>query len=88
MGYAVRVGDRLRLYYLGWNLKVSVPWLNTIGLAIEDPRSGRFERYSPAPLLDRSRHIEVLLGVAYGTDPQVVLELLKATAEALAKMYR
>jgi hypothetical protein len=56
VGCVARVGDRLRLYYLGWNLKVTVPWLNTIGLAIEDPRSGRFERYSPAPLLDRSRH--------------------------------
>lgn len=56
VGYVVRVSGRLRLYYLGWNLKVTVPWLNTIGLAIENPDTGRFERYSPAPLLDRNRH--------------------------------
>jgi hypothetical protein len=41
------------LYYLGWNLCVTVPWRNSIGLAIGDVRTGKFERYSPAPLLDR-----------------------------------
>lgn len=56
VGFVVPVRGRLRLYYLGWNLKVTVPWLNTIGLAIENPAIGRFERYSPAPLLDRDRH--------------------------------
>jgi hypothetical protein len=56
VGYVVPVGGRLRLYYLGWNLKVTVPWLNTIGLAIEDPATGRFERWSPAPMMDRDRH--------------------------------
>lgn len=55
VGFIQPLRDSLRLYYLGWNLKVTVPWLNTIGLAIEDPTTGRFERYSPAPLLDRSR---------------------------------
>lgn len=55
VGYIVPVGGRLWLYYLGWNLKVTVPWLNTIGLAIENPENGRFERFSPAPLMDRSR---------------------------------
>lgn len=56
VGFVVPVDGRLRLYYLGWNLKVTVPWLNTIGLAIEDPATGRFERWSPAPMMDRHRH--------------------------------
>jgi len=55
VGYLVRVGGRLRLYYLGWNLKVTVPWQNSIGLAVEREPGGPFERWSPAPLMDRSR---------------------------------
>jgi len=47
-------GGALFLYYTGWNLGVTVPWRNSIGLAIS--RDGlRFERYSPAPVLDRNR---------------------------------
>ena len=41
------------LYYLGWNLGVTVPWRNAIGLAIYDPNTDTFQRYSQAPLLDR-----------------------------------
>jgi hypothetical protein len=45
------------LYYLGWNLGVTVPWRNSIGLAIYDEKTGRFERYSKAPILDR-HHVD------------------------------
>lgn len=38
------------LYYLGWNILKTVPWKNTIGLAIEDS-DGNFQRYSKAPVL-------------------------------------
>ncbi|MEJ7745173.1 MAG: hypothetical protein WKF61_00140 [Luteimonas sp.] len=55
VGCVLPVGDSVRLYYLGWNLKVTVPWLNSIGLAIQGMGGGAFERYSPAPLMDRSR---------------------------------
>ena len=41
------------LYYLGWNLGVTVPWRNSIGLAIYDPATHNFKRYSQAPILDR-----------------------------------
>jgi predicted GH43/DUF377 family glycosyl hydrolase len=42
------------LYYTGWNLGVTVPWRNSIGLAVS--RDGlHFERVSPAPVLDRNR---------------------------------
>jgi hypothetical protein len=47
-------GGRKYLYYLGWNLSVTVPWRNSIGLAIYDPRTGTFQRRSKAPLLDRN----------------------------------
>jgi hypothetical protein len=52
----VQVGQRTLLYYLGWNLGVTVPWRNSIGLAIREPGAERFERVSPAPVLDRNRH--------------------------------
>lgn len=58
MGYLLKIGERRLLYYLGWNLKVTVPWLNTIGLAIADDLDTDsfpvFQKYSRAPLLDRS----------------------------------
>ncbi|NIK72518.1 hypothetical protein FHS56_000004 [Thermonema lapsum] len=58
MGYLITKERRRLLYYLGWNLKVTVPWLNTIGLAIseEEGEDGFpiFQKYSRAPLLDRS----------------------------------
>ncbi len=44
-------GDRL--YYMGWNVGGSVPWRNAIGLALGDAATGRFERLSDGPVMDR-----------------------------------
>jgi hypothetical protein len=52
MGCLVNDEGRRLLYYLGWNLKVTVPWQNSIGLAIDSGNG--FIKYSRAPLLDRS----------------------------------
>ena len=41
------------MYYLGWNLGVTVPWRNSIGLAIYNEQTGQFDKYGKAPLLDR-----------------------------------
>jgi hypothetical protein len=41
------------MYYLGWNLGVTVPMRNFIGLAVYNEQSGEYEKYSKAPLLDR-----------------------------------
>jgi hypothetical protein len=58
MGFLLEIQNQKYLYYLGWNLKVTVPWLNTIGLAISTSISNDgfpiFQKYSLAPLLDRS----------------------------------
>jgi hypothetical protein len=43
------------LYYIGWNLGVTVPFRNSIGLAVS-VQGERFKRYSPGPILDRSVH--------------------------------
>ena len=49
-----QIRDKRYLFYVGWNLGVTVPWRNSIGLAILDPLSQKFQRYSKAPLLDRN----------------------------------
>jgi len=41
------------LYYMGWNLMVTVPFLNTIGLAIGDSLDA-FEKYNGTPIIDRN----------------------------------
>lgn len=54
IGSIVPLEDGHRFYYMGWNLGVTVPWRNSIGLAVGDARLPVFERWSPGPLLDRS----------------------------------
>lgn len=54
MGCFQQVEGQDFLYYLGWNLKVTVPWLNTIGLAIYNPITKQYEKNSLAPMMDRS----------------------------------
>ena len=45
--------DTRFLYYIGWNLGVTVPFRNSIGLAIS--KLGQpYERYASGPILDRS----------------------------------
>lgn len=41
------------LYYQGWNLGVTVPFRNSIGVATSTS-GGAFKRYSPGPIVDRS----------------------------------
>jgi len=55
MGSLARAGADRYLYYLGWNLGVTVPWRNSVGLAISRNEDG-FERVSEAPVLDRDQH--------------------------------
>jgi hypothetical protein len=50
----VVVDGTFYLYYTGWNLGVTVPWRNSIGLATSSDGL-HFERSSPAPILDRNR---------------------------------
>jgi len=54
MGWLTVVDGKKFLYYLGWNLGVTVPWRNTLGLAIAEAGSMEFRKFSKAPLLDRS----------------------------------
>lgn len=46
------VGDSKFIYYIGWNLGVTVPFRNSIGLAIG--KGSQYARYARGPVLDRS----------------------------------
>ncbi|MCX6291617.1 MAG: hypothetical protein NT126_07610 [Bacteroidetes bacterium] len=69
MGYLLPVKKKLFLYYLGWNLKVTVPWLNTIGLAVWNEKEKKFKKHSRAPVMDRSD--EDPFSISY---PSILLE--------------
>lgn len=53
LGCIVEGKEGWLLYYLGWNLAVTVPWHNSIGLATGNPFTGEFTKNSPAPMMDR-----------------------------------
>jgi predicted GH43/DUF377 family glycosyl hydrolase len=54
MGCLAIANGKKYLYYLGWNLGITVPWRNSIGLAISHSADSGFEKYSKAPILDRN----------------------------------
>ena len=54
MGCVLQQGDRRLLYYIGWNLGVTVPWRNFIGLAISESAGQPFKKYSRVPIMDRT----------------------------------
>lgn len=49
----VEHSDKRYLYYLGWNLGVTVPFRNSVGLAVAPKGSDAFVKWSEAPILDR-----------------------------------
>jgi hypothetical protein len=54
IGCIIDAGDRRFLYYMGWHLTVTVPWQNSIGLAISDGPDQPFRRVSRFPILELS----------------------------------
>lgn len=54
LGCIKKIKGKKYLYYLGWNLAVTVPWRNSIGLAVFNEDTNKFEKYSQAPIIDRN----------------------------------
>jgi hypothetical protein len=50
----IRVGDRIFMYYVGYQLGYKVRYFQFQGLAISDDGGASFTRYSRVPVLDRS----------------------------------
>lgn len=61
VGSVLTDGEGVRVWYLGWNIGVTVPFRNFIGLAM-GAADGVLERVSPAPVLDRSTADPYCLG--------------------------
>jgi hypothetical protein len=47
----LRIGDARYLYYMGWNLAVTVPWKNALGLAVSESMDAPFRRVSRFPIV-------------------------------------
>jgi hypothetical protein len=75
----------VRVWYLGWNLAVTVPFRNAIGLA-EGPRDGRLARVSAAPVLDRSRADPISLGYPWVLRDNTELRMWYSSHEWSANM--
>jgi len=52
--FAVREGKEIYLYYNGYNVRVTVPWSNAIGLAVSRDNGMTFERAFEGPIADRT----------------------------------
>ena len=51
----VNHGGRKFLYYIGWNRGVTVPYRNSVGLAVSDDGGLSFQRMFAGPVVDRTR---------------------------------
>ena len=60
--WVVEHAGRLYHYYGGWHLGTTVPFYCSIGLAISEDGGRTFEKYSPAPIVGRSRYDPCLTG--------------------------
>ncbi len=50
-----RDGDKIYMYYIGWNPSKTVPTRNSIGLAVSNDNGFSFERLYDGPILDRNK---------------------------------
>jgi len=50
----VKMGEKKFLYYIGWNRRITIPYHNSIGLAIAENTEEKFSRVSQGPIIDRN----------------------------------
>ena len=60
----LRVEDQIWLYYIGWTTRVSVPYQNSVGLAVSKDGTN-FERKVQGPVLGTSPYDPYLVGTAW-----------------------
>jgi hypothetical protein len=58
-------GEKRLLYYVGWNLAVTIPFRNAIGVAISESKGECFVRVSEAPIADRNHIDPISLSYPY-----------------------
>lgn len=52
--FVIDEGDRILMYYSGWNRRCTVPYHNATGVAVSSDGGQRFERLFDGPILDRT----------------------------------
>ncbi|MEY8713772.1 hypothetical protein AB9G26_00620 [Francisella philomiragia] len=52
--HVIDVGDEVWMYYLGWNVRNTIAYHNSIGLAISQDGGVTFKKLSEGPLFDRN----------------------------------
>lgn len=52
--HVIDVGDEVWMYYLGWNVRNTIAYHNSIGLAISKDGGVTFNKFSEGPLFDRN----------------------------------
>jgi hypothetical protein len=52
--FAQRVGNRVLMYYSGWNQGVTVPYRNSTGVLVSDDGGTTFRRLYEGPIMDRT----------------------------------
>jgi hypothetical protein len=53
-GSVVKLGNKVLLYYIGWQIGIKVRYYLFTGLAISEDNGNSFRRFSKVPILDRS----------------------------------
>lgn len=61
----VDLGDKLYMYYTGWNVPETVRYHNSIGLAISEDGGNTFYKYSEGPILERSIYNPIMVAGPY-----------------------
>ena len=61
----VKINGRKRFYYYGWNLGVTVPFRNSIGVAEEAEDGVMLKRLYAGPMMDRSKEFPNLCATPY-----------------------
>jgi len=51
----IKVDDEVWMYYIGWNLGVTVPFRNSLGIAVSKDNGLSFQRKFQGPILDRTK---------------------------------
>ncbi len=53
---SVNIGDIVRIYYIGWNLGVTVPYRNSIGVAESRDNGKTYTKPFQGPIIDRNKN--------------------------------
>ena len=50
----ITIGKKKYLYYIGWNRRKTIPYHNSVGLAISNDGGKNYQRYSDGPIIERN----------------------------------